>query len=106
MSFDHIIAVIGVLIGVSGFAYGVWKDRKTDHQFRKDKVDALYKDLLEIMTRGMGGVYIPGMSEKAGEQLKARVRSTLRWHLLPEDRSEDDKQIHKIAQQLKIESKR
>ena len=106
MTFDQVIAVVGVLIGIVGFGYGVWKDRKADRQFRKEKVEALYNDLLKIMLRGMGGTYIPGLSERAGQQLKDRVWSTLRWHLLPEERSDYDKQVHEIAQHLEEESKR
>jgi hypothetical protein len=113
MSFDHIIAVIGAISGVFGivfgavgFWYGVWKDRKADRRFRKEKVEAIFNDLLKIMKRGMGGTYIPGLSEKAGQQLKDKVWSTLRWHLLPEVCSEYDKQVHEIAQHLEEGSKR
>ena len=108
MTFDHIIAVIGaigILFGIAGFWYGVWKDRKADRRFRKEKVEALFNDLLKIMKRGTGGTYIPGLSERAGQQLKDRVWSTLRWHLLPEERSEYDKQVHEIAQHVEETSK-
>jgi hypothetical protein len=100
MSFEHITTVVSILFGIAGFSYGVWKDRKADRQFRKEKVEALFNDLLKIMKRGMGGTYIPGLSEQAGQQLKDKVWSTLRWHLLPEERSEYDKQVHEIAQHL------
>jgi hypothetical protein len=91
MSFDHITTLVslafgavGILGGSIGFLYGIRKDRKANGIFKAGTIEALHEDLVEIMGRGMGGTYIPGMSEEAGNQLKARVLDTLQRHLSPE----------------------
>lgn len=44
-----IVGIVGTLLGIIGFWYAVRKDRKVDHQFRKEKVEALFNDLLKFM---------------------------------------------------------
>lgn len=57
------------------FAYAQYK------KFRKDKTERIYNKLIPVMQRGMGGVNIPGLSDKAGEQLKGNVRRILKEEL-------------------------
>ena len=43
-----IVGIVSTLPGIIGFWYTVRKDRKVDHQFRKEKVEALFNDLFSL----------------------------------------------------------
>jgi hypothetical protein len=50
-------------------------------RFRRERVQRVEDKLNEVLTRGLGGEYIVGMSEQAGQQLRQNVRRILEEEL-------------------------
>ncbi len=70
-----ISATFGLQAGAFVFAYAQFR------RFKRERIERVMKQLIPIMTRGVPGEIIPGLTEEASKQHKAWVEKVLEEEL-------------------------